>query len=90
MMFGHRFILVKKKINSMTIYSENIPGIEEDIPDLFKALKVEKSATTKEIKAAYRKMALNYHPDKQAGKTAEEIQETSRIFKEITGYRLAY
>lgn len=47
--------------------------------DYYKILGVEKSATQDEIKKAYRKLAMKYHPDRNQGnKTAEEK------FKEIT------
>jgi curved DNA-binding protein len=46
--------------------------------DYYKTLGVEKSATTDEIKKAYRQLARKYHPDKNPGNKAAEEK-----FKEI-------
>lgn len=45
--------------------------------DYYKVLGVSKSATAEELKKAYRKLAVQYHPDKNKSKEAEEK------FKEI-------
>ena len=40
--------------------------------DYYSILGVTKSATADEIKKAYRKLALQYHPDRNKGKESEE------------------
>ena len=50
--------------------------------DYYKILGVEKSATDDQIKKAYRKLALKWHPDKNA-QTEEKKHEAEKKFKEI-------
>ncbi|KAF8972194.1 hypothetical protein BDZ97DRAFT_1783637 [Flammula alnicola] len=47
--------------------------------DYYKLLGIEKSATEDEIKKAYKKMALKWHPDRNKGS-----EEANRKFKEIS------
>lgn len=54
--------------------------------DFYKILGVDKSASSDEIKRAYRKMAMQYHPDRGGGKEAEakfkEINEAYQILSD--------
>ncbi|AFD07466.1 DnaJ C-terminal domain-containing protein [Solitalea canadensis] len=50
-----------------------------DYKDYYKILGVDKSATEAEIKKAYRKLAIKYHPDKNQGDKASEEK-----FKEVS------
>lgn len=52
--------------------------------DLYSILGVNKDASEKEIKSAFRKLALKYHPDKWVDKTEKERKDAEEKFKEIT------
>lgn len=47
-------------------------------------LNIPKNATEKDIKKAYKKLASKYHPDKNVGKSKEEITKNEKTFKEIS------
>ena len=49
------------------------------IPDYYQILEVDRDATAREIKRAYRKLAKRYHPDKNP----ERIAFAERMFREI-------
>ena len=52
---------------------ENIDDfIDEEVPDLYKELGIARTSTTKEIKKAFRKLAVSFHPDKNKEEGAEE------------------
>ena len=51
--------------------------------DLYSILGVSQGADDDELRKAYRKMALKFHPDKQSGKSDEEKTEAESKFKEI-------
>jgi len=53
-------------------------GEEVEDFDYYEILGVDKSATADELKRAYRKMAMKYHPDKNQGDT-----EAEQMFKKI-------
>lgn len=51
--------------------------------DYYSILGAKKDATDEELKKLYRKLAVKYHPDHQAGKTEAEKKEAEEKFKEI-------
>jgi len=51
---------------------------------LYDTLGLSQSATDAEIKKAYRKLAMKYHPDKQKSKNEEEQSKAEERFKEIS------
>lgn len=51
--------------------------------EAFKVLGLSESASTEEIKKAYRKLALEWHPDKCSDKSQEEKDKATEKFKEI-------
>ena len=52
--------------------------------DLYYVLGVSKNATERDLKLAYHKLSLVWHPDKAAGKTEAEIEASERKFKVIS------
>ena len=51
------------------------------MPDLYKVLGVDRKASDSEIKKAFRKQSLLYHPDKNSNKSGEELEEITNKFK---------
>lgn len=60
---------------------------DQDEPDLYGALSVSEEATADEIKKSYRKLALQYHPDKvnnSASASEEDKEAANRRFHQIS------
>ena len=51
--------------------------------DYYQILGVSKDASADDIKSAFRKLAMKYHPDRQSGKSDAEKKEAEDKFKEI-------
>eukprot|EP00906_Rhabdomonas_costata_P036052 RCo050609 len=51
--------------------------------DYYKILGVKRTASEKEIKSAYRKLAMQFHPDMHTQKTEEEQQAAQEKFRDI-------
>jgi molecular chaperone DnaJ len=52
--------------------------------DYYEVLGVSKNATDSELKSAYRKLAIKWHPDKWSNKSETEKKEAEDKFKEIS------
>jgi len=61
-------------------------GVDARVKDkkYYKLLGVKETATDQELKKAYRKLAMEWHPDKQVGKSEEQKKAAEEKFKEIS------
>jgi DnaJ-class molecular chaperone len=61
-----------------------------EIDEARKLLNLVENATLEEIKAAYRKLALKYHPDRCKGKKKKECEEMSKKVNQSRDVLMAY
>jgi DnaJ-class molecular chaperone len=67
----------------MTIFLDCNPNMEKNY---YEVLGISKRACDKEIKKAYRKLALKYHPDKNKSPEAEDkFKEVAEAYKVLSG-----
>ena len=85
-MASHRFLLVLLILLCIFLSSDAASrqkrkpqGVDSD--DYYQVLGLKRSASQKEIKSAYRKLALKYHPDKVDEK---EKEESEKIFVKVS------
>eukprot|EP00092_Neocalanus_flemingeri_P059201 GFUD01070702.1.p1 GENE.GFUD01070702.1~~GFUD01070702.1.p1 ORF type:complete len:221 (+),score=40.77 GFUD01070702.1:152-814(+) len=57
--------------------------LDEEVPDFYKELGVNRTATTKEIRKAFRKLAIIFHPDKNKEEGADEIFKSLNEANEV-------
>lgn len=50
---------------------------------MLQVLRIERTATWREVKAAFKRLALSLHPDKQRGATPEQAAAVSCQFQQV-------
>ena len=58
--------------------------------DLYKVLEVNRDASESEIKKAFRKQSLQYHPDRNGDKSGAELETITNKFKTLYIYICVY
>eukprot|EP00934_Nitzschia_sp_Nitz4_P006519 Nitzschia sp. Nitz4//scaffold24_size164493//14812//16104//NITZ4_002307-RA/size164493-processed-gene-0.219-mRNA-1//-1//CDS//3329544051//6509//frame0 len=63
----------------LLLFSQQLALVVEAAEDLYQILGVSKTATIREIKQAYRRKALDTHPDKNRGREEEAAKEFQKV-----------
>lgn len=64
-------------------YTGASPAHDSRLADAYKVLGISPSATDEEVRQAYRRLALRYHPDRVASQGEQERAAAERIFQQI-------
>jgi len=86
--------LIEKISYYMGVSSQDFKSVSslfhDDLQSAFEALEVSKDATNEEVKKAYRRMAVKYHPDKVAylgeeirKQANEKLQQLNQAYERI-------
>ena len=63
------------------------PYVDVTLQEAYRTLGISETATDEEVRQAYRKMALRYHPDRVEAQGEAARQEAEKRFREITEAR---
>ena len=63
------------------------PYVDVTLQEAYRTLDISETATDEEVRQAYRKMALRYHPDRVETQGEAARQEAEKKFREITEAR---
>lgn len=81
---SHQFVLCNTSITTFSGLRQAEALLKRSkTKDLYKILGLARSCDAKDIKKAYRKLALQYHPDRHTGSSEEQRAEAEKQFKEV-------
>ena len=63
------------------------PYVDVTLQEAYRTLGIRESATDDEVRQAYRKMALRYHPDRVEAQGEAAREEAEKKFREVTEAR---
>lgn len=73
----------KSRENKRLLHEAKMALKKSERKDYYKILGINKDASTDDIKKAYRKRAMEYHPDRHANASEGEKKEQEKMFKEV-------
>lgn len=63
------------------------PYVDVTLQEAYRTLGIPETATDDQVRQAYRRLALRYHPDRTASLSHQEQKEAERKFREATEAR---